>query len=120
MCECVSVSVSVSVSESESERESECCAATPPFGPPGIPSSPVCVCERERERMLDGFKIYVLIDCIESLRRKRRVLSCDATGWQIFSFLFRTRCVYYYGKSKKTNLLSRHVSRKHDRPAGKR
>ena len=69
--------------------------------------------------MLDGFKIYVLIDCIESLSRKRRVLSCDATGWQIFSFLFRTRGVYY-GKSKKTNLLSRRVSRKHDRPAGKR
>ena len=55
--------------------------------------------------MLDGFKIYVLIDCIESLSRKRRVLSCDATGWQIFSFLFRTRGVYY-GKSLKKSVIA--------------
>ena len=31
---------------------------------------------------------------------------------RLFSFLFRTRCVYY-GKSKKTNLLLCRVARKH-------
>ena len=79
--QCVYVCVSVWVCECLWERESECCAATPPFGPPVIPSSPVCVCVcvcvcvwvKERESSLCSSSSTVVTVCT--------VRTCSSTSW---------------------------------------